>query len=69
VIRTEHNPLARGVEPIPIPHFMPFLREEEGMLPRPASYVQDRSGDLSSLHLFDELFLGPADGPGRGLQR
>ena len=52
----------RGVDP---PRFMPFICKEEGMLPGPASDVQDRPGYLPSPDKSDELLLGPADVPGR----
>jgi hypothetical protein len=51
-----------GVDP---PHFMPFPCKEKGMLPCSASYVQDRSGDLSPSDQLNELFLGPANIPRR----
>jgi len=43
---------------------MPFTSKVEGMLPGPASYVQDRSCYLPPPDQVNELLLGPADVPG-----
>jgi len=51
-----------GVDP---EHLVASLREEEGMLPRPAPYIEDGARNLSRRGEVDERRLGPADVPGR----